>query len=105
LASLQRQDFGGKNRTEGKLEAVDVRFGSLADMAALNIDVRFTPASGHFAQRAACPLSANSGHSYKKGRGALDQPKGCHSADHVGRHDIEPINCSLGQGGPEPKCY
>jgi hypothetical protein len=38
--------------------AVDVRFGSLADILAINRDGCFTPNSGHFARRAACPLCA-----------------------------------------------
>ena len=40
----------------------DVRFVSLADMAALFGDVRLTPESGHGSERDGCPLSANSGH-------------------------------------------
>ena len=45
--------------------ADDVRFGSLADMATLIGDVRFTPKSGHQSVRPRCPLSANSGHGSK----------------------------------------
>ena len=39
------------------LKAADVRFGSKADMAALTLDVRFTPNSGHSLHGAArlCP--------------------------------------------------
>ena len=40
----------------------DVRFGSLADIAAALPNVRFTPESGHNRAFWACPLSANSGH-------------------------------------------
>ena len=40
----------------------DVRFGSLADILRCGSDVRFTPESGLSEARAACPLSANSGH-------------------------------------------
>src|SRR5215204_5149518 len=40
-----------------------VRFGSLADMAALSRDVRFTHNSGQTRRRSVCPPSANSGHS------------------------------------------
>src|SRR5271169_809467 len=36
--------------------------GSLAEVKALNIDVRFTPNSGHYSDIAPCPLSAKSGH-------------------------------------------
>ena len=45
--------------------ADDVRFGSLADMATLIGDVRFTPNSGQTQSQSACPLSANSGHGSK----------------------------------------
>ena len=48
----------------GVLEGLaDVRFGSLADILAVNCDVRFTPESGHSAVQDKYPLSANSGHS------------------------------------------
>jgi hypothetical protein len=39
----------------------DVRFGSLAEVKASNIDVRFTPESGHLQRTHPCPLWANSG--------------------------------------------
>jgi hypothetical protein len=39
-----------------------VRFGSKADMAASDLDVRFTPESGHVRRNVGCPLRANSGH-------------------------------------------
>jgi len=42
--------------------ALDVRFGSKADIWATVRNVRFTPKSGHSARRRQCPLSANSGH-------------------------------------------
>ena len=41
----------------------DVRFGSLADIAACLSDVRFTPESGHLRRKNKYPLSARSGHS------------------------------------------
>jgi hypothetical protein len=41
---------------------VNVCFGSKADIAALPINVRFTPKSGHWNSVAKCPLCANSGH-------------------------------------------
>jgi hypothetical protein len=34
----------------------DVRFGSKADMARSNFDVRFTPESGHCQATVGCPL-------------------------------------------------
>ena len=40
---------------------VDVRSGSLADMATGQRDVRFTPNSGHSLQQSECPLWATSG--------------------------------------------
>jgi len=40
----------------------NVRFGSLADTAALLQNVRFTCKSGHHRKPSSCPLSANSGH-------------------------------------------
>jgi len=40
--------------------AVNVRFGSKADIAARSCDVRFTPKSGHCGARLACPLCAKS---------------------------------------------
>jgi len=43
-------------------EAIDVRFGSLADMRADQCDVRFTAESGHWTRQAECPLSATSRH-------------------------------------------
>ena len=41
----------------------NVRFGSKADIGVCVRDVRFTPDSGHAADRQECPLSAKSGHS------------------------------------------
>jgi hypothetical protein len=40
----------------------DVRFGSKADIARCQIDVRFTPKSGHSISVSECPLCAKSGH-------------------------------------------
>jgi hypothetical protein len=40
-----------------------VRFGSKADIAPWNLDVRFTSKSRHCREQFGCPLSANSGHS------------------------------------------
>jgi hypothetical protein len=40
----------------------NVRFGSEADMARSNCDVRFTPKSGHVQCNSVCPLWAKSGH-------------------------------------------
>jgi hypothetical protein len=40
----------------------DVRFGSKADVTLLNVDVRFTPESGHRSAAWECPLCAKSGH-------------------------------------------
>ena len=40
----------------------DVRFGSLADIEALSLDVRFTPENGHWNSVVKCPLCANNGH-------------------------------------------
>jgi hypothetical protein len=45
----------------------DVRFASKTDIASCNLDVRFTPKSGHCWATARCPLSANSGHSRSLG--------------------------------------
>ena len=42
--------------------AADVRFGSLADIAAAFSNVRFAPESRHHRTSLACPLSANNGH-------------------------------------------
>jgi hypothetical protein len=42
--------------------AVNVRFGSKADMTPRNLDVRFTPKSGHRLSVLACPLCAKRGH-------------------------------------------
>jgi len=41
---------------------INVRFGSQADMAVPNLDVCFTPKSGHVQRTSRCPLSAISGH-------------------------------------------
>ena len=43
--------------------AVDVRFGSKADMCDAKWHVRFAPNSGHVRCKEGCPLCANSGHS------------------------------------------
>ena len=43
------------------MHEADVRFGSKADMALTNCDVRFTPNSGHLRRVRGCPLCANSG--------------------------------------------
>ena len=40
----------------------DARFGSLADISGVLIDVRFTPESGHRRTRPPCPPCATSGH-------------------------------------------
>ena len=42
--------------------AVDVRFGSQADMKRFRLDVRFTPESGHSSPPSRCQLWAKSGH-------------------------------------------
>jgi hypothetical protein len=42
--------------------AINVRFGSLADIRSAKAHVRFTPESGHVQCNSVCPLSANSGH-------------------------------------------
>ena len=40
----------------------DVQFGSKADIARCQADVRFTPESGHWNSVVECPLCAKSGH-------------------------------------------
>ena len=42
-------------------QTADVRFGSIADIGRLPIDVRFTPKSGHWNSVVECPLCAKSG--------------------------------------------
>jgi hypothetical protein len=44
-----------------KMAPAQVRFGSKADMTACNLNVRFTPESGHRLSLPGCPLCANSG--------------------------------------------
>ena len=39
--------------------AVNVRFGSNADMCSALVDVRFTPESGHVRCKSKCPLCAD----------------------------------------------
>src|SRR5262249_16862428 len=58
--SLTRYPFGSL----ADLNAVncDVRFGSKADMCGAKEHVRFTPESGHQSVRASCQLWAKSGH-------------------------------------------
>jgi hypothetical protein len=46
-----------------KIQLADVRFGSKADMATSQRNVRFTPKSGHWLSVSGCPLCAKSGHS------------------------------------------
>src|SRR6266851_7201994 len=56
-------NFYMRQRPETKgLSRRKVGFGSLADITPFNSDVRSTPESEHSSARAACPLSANSGH-------------------------------------------
>ena len=43
--------------------AADVRSGSLADIRPKELDVRFTPKSGHWLSALGCPLCAKSRHS------------------------------------------
>jgi hypothetical protein len=43
----------------GDLYVPDGRFGSLADMKAVNCDVRFTPESAYWAVSEQCPLLAD----------------------------------------------
>jgi len=45
-----------------QFRGADVRFGLKADIAALQIDVRFTPKSGHRSARRQCPLCAKMRH-------------------------------------------
>ena len=49
----------------------DVRFGSKADIARCQADVRFTPKSRHRRALSPCPLCAKSGHSALRQRLAL----------------------------------
>jgi hypothetical protein len=42
--------------------AANVRFGSKADIAGDQLNVRFTPKSGHWNSAAKCPLCGKSGH-------------------------------------------
>ena len=51
------------------MRRLNVRFGSLADIAARLRHVRFTPESGHAQRQHQCPLSANSR------RGAASKPR------------------------------
>ena len=51
-----------------------VRFRSIAEVKALNIDVRFTPKSRHSSARAACPLWAKTGRDYM----SLDNTEAAH---------------------------
>src|SRR6516225_1192501 len=65
--------ISGRNRRYSRWELVpaDVRFGSKADMALQNRDVRFTPKSGHWRAIVRCPLCAKSRHSALRQRLAL----------------------------------
>ncbi len=76
--------------------ALDVRFGSKADMGACVRDVRFTPESGHGPGRQKCPLSAKSGHS--------DQPQGEAGEDRrQDRHACPLRHVPTGRGGSDPR--
>ena len=55
-----------KTKGDIRVASDDVRFGLEADISALVIAVRFTPESRHADWLAACPLSAKSGHSYRR---------------------------------------
>jgi hypothetical protein len=46
----------------GNARVSDVRFGSKADICGAQVDVRFTPKSGHVQCNEECPLCAKSGH-------------------------------------------
>jgi hypothetical protein len=48
-------------------QSPDVRFGSKADIARHQLNVRFTPKSGHPAAPLGCALCANSGHLHLAG--------------------------------------
>jgi hypothetical protein len=52
-----------KTEAKARLIAVagDVRFGSKADIGLAQVDVRFTPESGHCSAQSQCPLCAKSG--------------------------------------------
>jgi hypothetical protein len=56
--SLQRPRHLVARNTSHSSAICDVRFGSLADIAACRCDVRFTPKSGHSRVRLEYPLSA-----------------------------------------------
>jgi hypothetical protein len=61
---VPHRGYGIVRSNEGRYEINPlsaVRFGSLADMATGQRDVRFTPESGHLQCTSACPLSAKSG--------------------------------------------
>jgi hypothetical protein len=49
----------------------DVGFGSEADMARSNCDVRFTPNTGHPSAQSKCPLWTNSGLMHRSKNGPL----------------------------------
>jgi hypothetical protein len=49
----------------------DVRFGSKADIARDQPNVRFTPESGHWLSQLRCPLCAKSGHSAMRRKTSL----------------------------------
>jgi len=73
----------GHKRILRKVRAIsgsNVRFGSKADICSAQVDVRFTPNSGHVRCNSQCPLCANSGHPRndlpkQKGRLAAAFPK------------------------------
>ena len=56
-ALVQPYPSGSKQNSDS------VRFGSKADTCSAQVDVRFTPNSGHVQCNSVCPLCAKSGHS------------------------------------------
>src|SRR6516225_10496198 len=61
-AGIYDCEMGFRGRVAGQSWALDVRFGSKADIKASPRDVRFTPKSRHWNSVAECPLCAKSGH-------------------------------------------
>jgi hypothetical protein len=59
-----RAENKNRSSSDGNLRPTNVRFGSKADVTLLNLDVRFTPESGHSRTRSGCLLWAISGHQF-----------------------------------------
>jgi len=81
-AVVYRSKFGSPRSQMGSLADIlaisrHVRFGSEADMAQSNCNVRFTPNSGHPSAQSKCPLWARKRHTHRSKKRLINRLRMC----------------------------